>query len=81
MENLDSLKKQFSECKMNSILKQIVLCLFLFFLILFIPAKQKTENKKLDLIPLPHGVYILVGETDINQLCHHIKVPGGVENK
>lgn len=42
--------------------------------------KQQQEQGKLYVIPLPHGAYMLVREIDINQLCHHIKVPGGVKS-
>lgn len=58
----DSLKKQFSGCKWTQVvLRWTTLCLFLFFLIFFIPGK-----KKLDMIPLPRGTYGLVGDTNIN---------------
>lgn len=42
--------------------------------------QQQQQQGKLYVIPLPHGAYMLVREIDINQLCHHIKVPGGVKS-
>lgn len=53
---------------------------FFFFRIVFIPAKNNNCKKKekatltLDMIPLPHGCYILVGETDVMMLISYVTI-------
>lgn len=51
-----------------------------FFWIVFIPAKKQLQKEKkkatltLDMIPLPHGCYILVGETDVMMLINYVTI-------
>lgn len=74
--NWDSLKKQFSNAKWTQVVLRKLHCVYFFSF-----WYSSFQKKKLDMIPLLHWRYVLVGDTDTNRLCHHVKVPFGVENK